>query len=63
MPMYAKSGAIPLDRFQDVSSIDQATENHTQSLQRVYLRGDCAEAVAKIEAIQRDKDYMVFREV
>ncbi len=62
MPMYAKSGAIPLDQFQDVSSIEQATENHTQSLQRVYLWGDCAEAVARIETIQREKGYPLFRD-
>ena len=32
MPMYMKSGAIPVSQQQDVSSTEQATENHTQSL-------------------------------
>lgn len=32
MPMYMKSGAIPVSQQQNVSSTEQATENHTQSL-------------------------------
>lgn len=46
MPMYMKSGAIPVSQQQDVSSTEQATENHTQSLQRIYLWGDCMNTVS-----------------
>lgn len=46
MPMYMKSGAIPVSQQQDVSSTEQATENHTQSLQRIYLWGDCMNTIS-----------------
>lgn len=46
MPMYMKSSAIPVSQQQDVSSTEQATENHTQSLQRIYLWGDCMNTVS-----------------
>ena len=46
MPMYMKSSAIPVSQQQDVSSTEQATENHTQSLQRIYLWGDCMNTIS-----------------
>lgn len=46
MLMYMKSGAIPVSQQQDVSSTEQATENHTQSLQRIYLWGDCMNTIS-----------------
>jgi len=57
MPMYMKSGAIPVSQQQDVSSTEQATENHTQSLQRIYLWGDCMASARKIEEIRHQKNY------
>lgn len=57
MPMYMKSGAIPLYQQQDVSSTEQATENHTQSLQRIYLWGDCTVSTRKIKEIRHQKNY------
>lgn len=57
MPMYMKSGAIPLYQQQDVSSTEQATENHTQSLQRIYLWGDCTVSARKIKEIRHQKNY------
>lgn len=57
MPMYMKSGAIPVSQQQDVSSTEQATENHTQSLQRIYLWGDCMASARKIEEIRYQKNY------
>lgn len=57
MPMYMKSGAIPVSQQQDVSSTEQATENNTQSLQRIYLWGDCMASAMKIEEIRRQKNY------
>ena len=57
IPMYMKSGSIPVSQQQDVSSTEQATENHTQSLQRVYLWGDCMESARKIEEIRHQKNY------
>ena len=56
MPMYMKSGAIPVSQQQDVSSTEQATENHTQSLQRIYLWGDCMASARKIEEIRHQKN-------
>ena len=46
MPMYMKSGAIPVSQQQDLLYTEQATENHTQSLQRIYLWGDCMNTVS-----------------
>ena len=60
MPMFVKSGATLLNRFQDISSTNQATKNLTQSLQRVYLWGDCKKTVARIEAIQSKRSYPLF---
>lgn len=60
MPMYIKCGAQPLDQLQDISGSAQATENHTRSLKRVYLWGNCLEAAAKIGAIQKEKGYIPF---
>ena len=57
MPMYMKSGAIPVSQQQDVSSTEQATENHTQSLQRIYLWGDCMASARKIEEIRHQQNY------
>lgn len=57
MPIYMKSGAIPVSQQQDVSSTEQATENHTQSLQRIYLWGDCMASARKIEEIRHQKNY------
>lgn len=57
MPMYMKSGAIPVSQQQDVSSTEQVTENHTQSLQRIYLWGDCMASARKIEEIRHQKNY------
>ena len=59
MPMYMKSGAIPVSQQQDVSSTEQATENHTQSLQRIYLWGDCMASARKIEEIRHQKNYLL----
>ena len=59
MPMYMKSGAIPVGQQQDVSSTEQATENHTQSLQRIYLWGYCMASARKIEEIRHQKNYLL----
>ena len=54
---HMKSGAISVSQQQDVSSTEQATENHTQSLQRIYLWGDCMVSARKIEEIRHQKNY------
>ena len=59
-PMYAKCGAKPLLRLQDVSGTTQATENHTQSLHRIYLWGDSLESAAKIRSIKEERGYPPF---
>lgn len=55
--MYLKIGAQPIAGQQDVSSTDQATENHTQSLERVYLWGDCQPTTQNIERIKAEHGY------
>ena len=57
MPMYMKSGAIPVSQQQDLLYTEQATENHTQSLQRIYLWGDCMASARKIKEIRHQKNY------
>lgn len=59
-PMYARCGATPLLRLQDVSASVQATENHTQSLHRIYLWGNSSDSAAKIRTIKDEKGYPPF---
>lgn len=59
-PMYAKCGAKPLLRLQDVSDTLQATENLTQSLHRLYLWGDTSVSAARIRAIKEERGYPPF---
>lgn len=60
LPMYIKAGAEMLADIQDIQETKQATENNTQSLQRVYLWGDCMESARKIEQIKNEKGYIPF---
>ena len=58
--MYVKIGSERIPVLQDVSATVQATENHTHSLQRVYLWGNCREATSNIERIKRENGYIPF---
>ena len=49
---YERIGSETIPGVQDVSDIDQVTENSSQSKERVYLFGKCSVALERIAAIQ-----------
>lgn len=54
--LYLKAGSREIGVIQDVSQTNQATENMTQSLERVYLWGDCDYVVMAVDQIRSSSD-------
>ena len=46
--LYRHIGAVEIPGLQDVSASDQVTESGSQSTQRVYLYGNCIDAIRRI---------------
>lgn len=58
--LYIKIGSQEIDVLQDVSGTEQDIENHTHSLQRVYLWGNSGTATRTIERIKEENGYIPF---
>lgn len=58
--MYVKIGSRRINVLQDITGSDQDVENHTRSLQRVYLWGDSRHATHAIERIKTENGYIPF---
>lgn len=58
--LYLKIGSREIPTLQDVSTTGQAAGSRSQSLERVYLWGNCRQATRNIERIKLENGYIPF---